>query len=206
LINPLTAVSLNLEQIKTETDTKILSAKSYLNQALLATNKMEGLISNIKKQIARESTINLFSLNQEIGQIVQILAYKIRRAQVDVKFLASAEIKIEGDAVKFGQIIINLLANAIDACEESELKNISINLSENENEIKIIVTDSGCGIASNNLEKIFLPFFSTKKDGGNGMGIGLSSTKNIVEKDFKGKIYVKSGLNSGAAFTIIIPK
>ena len=206
LINPLTAVSLNLEQIKTETDNKILSAKSYLSQALLATNKMEGLISSIKKQIARESDIHLFSVSQEIEQTIQILAYKARRAQVKINFISKKEIALEGDAIKFSQVITNLLANAIEACEEADLKEINIELTDSETEIKIIIVDSGVGIAPENLTKIFAQFFSTKKINGRGLGIGLAMTKDIIEKDFLGNINVISQLNEGTTFTINIPK
>jgi signal transduction histidine kinase len=206
LINPLTAVSLNLEQIKAETDVKILSAKSYLNQALLATGRMESLIASIKKQIAQEGNISLFSLNQEIEQIIQILSYKARRAQTKLNFYTSREIELEGDAVKFGQIIINLLANAIEACEDTGIKEVIINLSDTEEIIKITVEDSGAGITPENITKIFTPFFSTKNKSGHGLGIGLASTKSIIEKDFHGYINVTSKVNRGTIFTINLPK
>lgn len=206
LMNPLTAVSLNLEQIKAETNTKISSAKSYLSQALLATGRMESLIASIKKQINQESVVSLFSLNQEIEQIIQILSYKARRAQVNLNFSASREIKLEGDAVKFGQIIINLLSNAIEACEDTNTKEILINLENTDNIIKITVKDTGAGILPENLTRIFNPFFSTKSRSGRGFGIGLASTKGIVEKDFHGNINVESELNRGTVFIINIPK
>jgi two-component system C4-dicarboxylate transport sensor histidine kinase DctB len=205
LINPLTAVALNLEQIKTETDNKIVSAKSYLSQALLATNKMEGLISSIKKQIARENSISFFSLNKEIEQTIQILSYKIRRSQVNLNFKADKEIILEGDALKFSQIITNLLANAIEACEETEIKNINLNLDKLPSEITITVSDSGGGIAPENLTKIFTPFFSTKKTSGRGLGIGLAITKDIIEKNFLGNINVTSKINQGSTFIINLP-
>jgi len=206
LINPLTAVSLNLEQIKNETDAKILNAKSYLSQALIATSKMESLITSIKKQLSRESVINIFSLNQEIEQITQILSYKARRANVTIKFLPSPKIELRGDAIKFGQIIINLLANAIEACEETKIGEIFVSLTSHEAEIEIRVVDNGVGISLENKNKIFAPFFSTKKHNGRGLGLGLASTKNIVEKDFQGRIEVKSQLDKGAVFIINIPK
>jgi len=206
LINPLTAVSLNLEQIKNETDAKILNAKSYLNQALLATSKMENLIASIKKQLSRESVINLFSLNQEIDQVIQILAYKARRTNVTIEFFPAPEIKLKGDAIKFSQIIINLLANAIEACEEAKTGKICIYLASTETEIEIKITDNGVGIPPENNLKIFAPFFSTKKKDGRGLGLGLASTKNIVEKDFRGRIKVESQPNKGAIFIINIPK
>ena len=206
LINPLTAVSLNLEQIKIETDTKILSAKTYLSQALLATNKMEGLISSIKKQIARESSIQTFSLNQEIEQTIQILSYKARRAQVEIKFINDIDFKLYGDALKFSQVITNIIANAIEACEESEIKIIVVNLTMIDERIQIKISDSGIGISEENLKKIFLPFFSTKKSNGRGLGIGLATTKDIIEKDFQGEILVSSIINQGSTFLINIPE
>lgn len=209
LINPLTAISLNLAQIKNDTNVKISDTKSYLGQALLATSKMKLLIASIKKQLSGENTPVLFSLNQEIEQIIQIMSYQARRAKVSLRFCASHEIKLEGDVIKFGQIVSNLLANAIEACEEAENaknKEVIIKLIEGITEIELIVTDSGNGISPENLTKIFIPFFSTKKTSGRGLGLGLPSTKNIIEKSFSGRINVMSPLNQGATFTVDIPK
>jgi len=206
LINPLTAVSLNLQQINAQTDSRVLDAKSYLNQALLATHKMESLVSSIKMQINRENTISLFSPKQEIEQISQILAYKANKANVEIIRLNIQEMKIEGDAVKFGQVILNLLANAIEACEEAKTRNVVIIVSEQETTITISVNDSGHGILPENLTKIFLPFFSTKTASGRGLGLGLASTKNIVERDFSGQIKVSSEIKRGTDFIVIIPK
>lgn len=206
LMNPLTAVSLNLEQIKAETDTKILDAKSYLNQALIATGRMENLIASIKKQITQEETVSLFSVNKEIEQIIQILSYKARRAQVNLIFPEVNNVELKGDSVKFGQIIINLLANAIEACEDSKIKEISVNISNYAERIEITIRDSGIGIPEENLEKIFNPFFSTKSRYGRGLGIGLASTKGIIEKNFKGTIRVESEVAKGTNFIINLPK
>jgi len=206
LINPLSAVSLNLEQINNETGARVASAKNYLNQALIATHKMEGLIAGIKKQISREENIDVFSLNQEISQSLEILAYKARRSRVNLKFESNQEFSLIGNALKFGQVITNLLANAIEACEQSETKNVFINLAQTGNEIFLKVVDSGVGISQENLTKIFQPFFSTKKVTGQGLGIGLSLTREIIEKDFQGSISVSSGPSGGATFLIKIPK
>lgn len=211
LINPLTAISLNLEQVRAEGEQKLLSAKSYLNQAILATHKMEGLVIGIKKQIQKESSLDLFSINEEIKQIIEILAYKSRKAGTIINFSESAELNLYGDAIKFGQIICNLLANAIEACEtEKEFINnqtniINISLKELNDNINITISDPGIGISAENIDKIFDPFFSTKTQTGRGLGIGLASTKNIIEKDFKGTIEVASKINLGTQFIINLP-
>jgi signal transduction histidine kinase len=218
LINPLTAVSLNLEQIRGEAVNKISSAKSYLSQALLATHKMEGLIAGIKKQIQQESNLTTFSTGEEIEQIIQILAYKARRANVSIDFREEVKIKLYGDAIKFGQIISNLLANAIEASEINESQ-VGINREPtdiNDRKVKIIlekqrdmaiisVSDQGHGISPEHIDKIFEPFFSTKKENGRGLGLGLASAKNITEKDFSGTIIVSSQLGQGSLFTVTLP-
>jgi signal transduction histidine kinase len=215
LVNPLTAVSLNLEQVRIEGEQKLLSAKSFLNQAILATRKMEDLIISIKKQIQKEGTLLEFSINEEIKQIIEILAYKSRKTKVTVNFFENEEFKLYGDPIKFGQVMSNLLANAIEACEndnEEALDNnckttakIDISLKQNAADINIEVSDSGSGITPENISRIFEPFFSTKIKQGRGLGIGLASTKNIIEKDFKGTIKVESEINNGAKFKITLP-
>lgn len=203
LLNPLTAVSLNLEQIKTESENRILSAKSFLGQALMAARKMEDLIGSIRKQISRENSLALFSLNEEIRQSLQILDYKARRAKVKLIFRSDTEVKFHGDPVKFGQIVTNLIANAIEASENcAEGEEVLIELKNSNKQIQLNVTDRGQGITPENLNRIFDPFFSTKKEEGRGLGLGLSSTKNIVEKDFGGVITVKSGQGQGSQFSV----
>jgi signal transduction histidine kinase len=195
-----------LEQIKTEGENRILSAKSFLGQALAAARKMEDLIGSIRKQIARENNLALFSLNEEIRQTLQILDYKARRAKVLLTFKATGEITFHGDPVKFGQIVINLLANAIEASENApEEKEVVIELKKLNNQIILGVIDRGQGIAPENISKIFEPFFSTKKETGRGLGLGLASTKNIVEKDFSGTITITSQLNQGSEFIVTFP-
>lgn len=210
LINPLTAISLNLEQIDADESNdetnSVSKAKSYLGQAITATRQMEKLIGGIKKQIQQEEGLSNFSLNKEIDSILEILNYKARRAKAEIYFSAPKEIYLSGDAIKFSQIITNLLSNAIDACEASLYKIIKIEIAEKNQNIEIKVSDQGVGIDEENITKIFEPFFSTKKTDGRGLGIGLSSTKNLVEKSFQGQIAVKSRSGQGAIFTVTLPK
>jgi len=212
LINPLTAVSLNLEQVRIEGEQKLISAKTSLSQAILATNKMENLIISIKKQIQKESALCKFSISEEIKQIIEIFTYKARKANVKINFSENSEFNMHGDPIKFGQIISNLLANAIDACEGkaeslSDRANLKVDilLTQTENNLDIIISDTGSGINPENINKIFEPFFSTKSCAGRGLGIGLASTKNIIENDFKGSIQVESKINYSTKFIISLP-
>lgn len=207
LINPLTAISLNLEQINSEQPNQNLpETKSYLKQAILATQRMSGLICGIKKQLQRESTKTIFSVNEEIKQTIQILSYKARQAGVTVAFNRHEKISLYGDAIKFNQIITNLLANAIEAMpHDSPGAGIKIKIYRQQKFLIIKVSDTGQGISLENQENIFKPFFSTKNGAQQGLGLGLPSTKHIINTDFNGSITVTSRLGLGSTFTISLP-
>lgn len=104
---------------------------------------------------------------------------------------------IEIDAGLIEQVLINLILNAIDAVKSiPEPKIILSAYTDNDNKIIIKVADNGSGMTDEVLDKIFIPFFSTKK---NGNGIGLSLCKQIMMVH-KGSITVQSKENEGTAF------
>lgn len=198
LINPLTIISLNIEQIKNSPDSKINDVRSYLNQAIEASNRMEDFIIAVRKQMAKEENGKLFSLTEEVRQAIQVLSYKARKANVNIEFFPSENVDTFGEGIKFNQVITNLVANAIDSYiyreEVSGKKNIqliTISLKEENGLITLVVEDCGAGIKEADLNKIFEPFFSTKTSKTN-TGIGLSLVKNIIEKEFHGTIRAES--------------
>lgn len=120
-----------------------------------------------------------------------------------VKFSLSIEptdLKCNIDKELIDQVLINLLQNAIHALEENvEEKHILIKAFMNEyNRPVIVIRDNGSGIDEEALAKIFIPFFTTKKQ---GSGIGLSLSKQIMRKH-GGGISVKSISNEGTEFTL----
>ncbi|HLX90725.1 MAG TPA: ATP-binding protein, partial [Puia sp.] len=102
----------------------------------------------------------------------------------------------------FDWVIENLLKNALDAMEGKGQVNVDIK--ENEKEILIDVADTGKGISSSNLRKVFKPGFTTKK---RGWGLGLSLSKRIIEQYHNGTLVVKeSELGKGTVFRIMLRK
>ncbi|MFT5452910.1 MAG: PAS domain S-box-containing protein [Enterobacterales bacterium] len=124
---------------------------------------------------------------------------------------------ILGDKQKLGQVIINIIMNAIHAMETSPVKSITINtlpstlaarglditgkFSINENIIAIMIEDTGIGIDKDNLNKLFEPFFSTKP-AGKGAGLGLTVCQNIIRLH-GGKIVFANSDTGGAIAEII---
>lgn len=98
------------------------------------------------------------------------------------------------------QALINLIRNAIDACEHKAEPIITLSARGLENHYAISILDNGDGIATSLLDKIFIPFFTTKKQ---GSGIGLALTRQIVLLH-KGEIQVQSNPEEGSVFTIIL--
>ncbi len=142
---------------------------------------INGLLSDIVKLAGRQKELNNLSIE---------LNY------------SSKPIIIYGDTNQLKQVFLNMILNAIDAIKDGGQIRISTCRSEDDAQIKF--ENSGCGIASENLDKIFEPFFSTKSPG-KGTGLGLSICYGIIE-EHKGKILVSSdGVGKGAIFTIILP-
>jgi signal transduction histidine kinase len=101
------------------------------------------------------------------------------------------------------QVMSNLIVNALEALPEEG--SLYLRLCERKGNVRVIVADDGCGIPKDHLHQVFQPFFTTKGDQGTGLGLSLS--KNIVERH-RGKIDVRSRTSpgrSGTAFLISIP-
>lgn len=198
LINPLTAVSLNIEKVKNAGETK-----QYVDKAIVAARKMEDMVSAVRKQLSRQETKTLFSVSAEAAQAIEVLSHKAMKAKVNIRFLADNEIKTYGDAIKFNQIALNLIINAIDAYNIAG--EVVVSLNKKNGLVIFEVKDKGIGISEENKPKLFEPFFTTKEEG-YGLGIGLSIIKRIVEKDFGGNIEVTSKEGEGSTFTVKFPQ
>lgn len=204
LANPLTAVSLNLEQIKSN---DLNNHQDCLKQALIAANKMSNFIINIKKQIKSEDETELFNINQEIHDCIKILDYKARINSIEINHLEkNKKIYLLGIKIKFNQIILNLVSNSIDSYldVENNKKLIIIKTFIKNDHLIIEVKDFGQGIKNKNQEKIFEPFFTTKMAEKKGIGIGLYSSLHIARHYFQGnlKLYSKWGKGTKAELKI----
>ncbi|MBI2099900.1 MAG: HAMP domain-containing histidine kinase [Candidatus Vogelbacteria bacterium] len=198
LINPLTAVSLNMKRVR--------GGNLNVDRAVRAAKKMENMVIAVRKQFVREEQNVIFSLGMEIDDAVRMLAHRAQKSKVAVKFSKEKDVEFYGDAVKFNQVVMNLIANAIDSymLQTGGLREVSVLLRRSGKMAEIIVSDYGSGISKENLRKIFDPFFTTKGHE-RGTGIGLSIVKRIVEKDFGGSIEVVSKEGKGSKFTVKLP-
>jgi len=98
---------------------------------------------------------------------------------------------------------VNLIANAIDSFDDSEQRIIRVTTSLQNNEVRVVILDTGKGIPAERLNRIFEPFYTTKAPG-RGTGLGLSLCHRIV-KQHGGTIHVDSQMGVGTIFTVSLP-
>ena len=111
----------------------------------------------------------------------------------------ATQISIKADRTQMEQVLINIIKNAIEACAEVPYPQIQVKSSVSETgTVSITVSDNGPGILPNVLDKIFIPFFTTKE---NGSGIGLSLCKQIMHLH-GGNITARSTPEQGSEFTL----
>lgn len=150
------------------------------------------------------SRVNLNKVAEEVSGLVR--GYTTNSVKVTFQ-IPEEQLIIMGDSGSIYQCILNLCTNARDALKEKNVTDgiISVRLCkvEGRDQVKIEVEDNATGIAPQLLEKIFDPFFSTKKDKG-GSGMGLSVVYGIVQSH-KGTVSVDSRPGEGSTFTIELP-
>ena len=117
-------------------------------------------------------------LSELLESCLKIMQPLFKKEQITVENLVDFNRWVLVDKNQMEQVIINLLTNSMYALAEKEIKEITISAEVKEKRIYLIITDTGTGIDSEIEDKIFLPFFTTRKD---GAGIGLTLSKNIIE-------------------------
>jgi two-component system NtrC family sensor kinase len=109
--------------------------------------------------------------------------------------------EIEMNEVKINQVITNLLINASQSIQN--YGKITISSTIQDNKIVVQVADNGCGIEEGALNKVFDPFYTTKKEG-EGTGLGLAISRDIAH-EHDGELSVISTLGEGSVFTLTLP-
>ncbi|MEP7256367.1 MAG: ATP-binding protein, partial [Ferruginibacter sp.] len=146
---------------------------------------------NLKKIYIRDMFENLHRLMQP--------TFEQKNIELEI-ILKDPDLTLEADTDLIEQVLINLILNAADAVKEVANPRILLSayITAN-NKVVIKVSDNGIGISADLMEKIFIPFFSTRKT---GSGIGLSLCKQIMMLH-KGNIKVQSVAGEGTAFSLL---
>ncbi len=142
-------------------------------------------------------------LNEVLEEIAHLAGDAARKSGVELKLNVAAEkLVIHADFIQVFRAIQNVVMNAIQAIT-SGAGTVRITCKRDETWIDLQIADDGCGIAPEQLQRIFEPYFTTK-EAGKGTGLGLLITKKVIE-DHGGTIDVQSELQRGTTFFIRLP-
>jgi len=157
------------------------------------------LLETVRKNNLVLTEVNLKELIEETSALIR---KEISNKKIALGYEIDSSIKtIWSDPYLLRQVLINLFTNAIHATLPGG--KITIKIVQGKDCVTLSVIDTGEGIPKENLEKIFEPFFSTKNPG-EGTGLGLFVTRNIIDK-LGGTIYINSKLGDGTCIRIMLP-
>jgi signal transduction histidine kinase len=204
--NPLAGIAGVIQVLKKD-QTVGDQKRAVLDEVLSQVERMDKAVRNLLS-FARppEPKMTLVDINELIGKLLDFLAPQFTKNSILVERKLSPGLPwLTLDPDLMQQALINIALNAIQAMPEggkfsAETKVIKSG-GENLGSVEIIFYDTGKGISSENLSRIFNPFFTTRQQ---GTGLGLSITQRIIEQH-GGEISVMSSAGKGANFTIIFP-
>jgi two-component system NtrC family sensor kinase len=212
LNNPLASASsfiqtdielINEQQDKRKIDQEVLHDLTYSLKELNKTKDIVKSILDLSRQTQTfEESVNM---NDVIEDALRVLYNSYKHLQVTIEKNFDPSIpNIEGNFSNLGQVLINLIKNALHALPDGRGK-ISLSTSYRHETDRIIVEcrDDGHGIQPEVMKDIFKPFFTTK-DVGTGTGLGLYVSHEIIKKH-EGDISVSSEVGKGTTFTIELP-
>lgn len=204
LISPLTALLLQIEELKTQYKHP-KKIQLLVDEAFNTTKQLQTFLKNVRKQIQNQEERQKFELGSEIGQALRVLSYRFKKNHIQVRLDLDQTSFIWGNPIRFHQIIINLLSNAIDAYQGTTgPRFIDISLKKKKNIWRLEVCDYGKGIKEKDKKYIFQPLFTTKESWA-GIGLGLCLVKYKIEKEFLGTISVKNSKPKGTTFVVELP-
>jgi nucleotide sugar dehydrogenase len=201
----------NLRQEQEEAGKSVTSTEQILNAGTKAAALTQQLLAFSRQQVMQPQVV-------EIDEVVDTTLDLVTRliqsnVVIEVAKLASGT-KVEVDANLIEQVLINLCLNARDAMPDGGTLTLAVNLMDqahlpeglatnDQGYVCVSVKDTGHGIAPENQERIFEPFFSTK-DINKGTGLGLATAYGIIEQHH-GAIKVVSAEGEGATFSVYLP-
>jgi len=141
-----------------------------------------------------------FVLQHVIGDVLDLTRQQAARNNVDVAVDLGDEIGIRGQGEQLKQAFLNLVLNALQAMPNGGALKISMRALPQE--VQVLVSDSGPGIAPEDRERIFNPFVTTRDS---GTGLGLAITQRIIQ-GHGGRIILDSRPGEGACFTVCLPR
>jgi two-component system, NtrC family, nitrogen regulation sensor histidine kinase NtrY len=206
--NPLTPIALSAERIVRQVDRVGLPQDTARIVHECAANIARS-VESVKTLVNEFSRFARFPAAQpvrcELNEVVEA-ALAVFQGRLDWIVMRTSFARglpqVNLDREQFQRVVINLVDNAAEAMQDSLVKNLYVaTQSGPADTVELVIADSGCGVTSEDREKLFLPYFSTKN---RGTGLGLAIVNHILS-EHNAHIRVEDNLPAGARFTVEIP-
>jgi len=208
LNQPLSAISNYLKGsrnlLEDRSDENSTTIRNALDKAADQAMRAGQIIRRLRDFVSRRETERRA---ESIGKLVEeasalaLVGVKDRGIHVRFEFDPSVD-QVLADRVQIQQVLLNLIRNAMDAMETSEVRDLTIAITRTDKGlVRVSVIDTGSGIAPEVAKQLFQPFVTTKRD---GMGVGLSISRTIVEAHC-GQIWVEQNPLGGTIFHFTLP-
>jgi signal transduction histidine kinase len=197
---PLTYLSYNFMNLREASKRDLLDddyLKKKLDKADVQLEFMSKTIDSFRDFYLLNKEKELFSLEKASLETVEIMSYQFKQHRIEVEIDVKVDSEMKLYKNQYKQVLLNLLTNAKDVFIQRDIEHPKIIITIDKNIISVL--DNAGGIPTEIINRIYEPYFTTKKE---GSGIGLYMSKMIIEKDMGGRLMVENYLE-GALFKII---
>jgi len=207
--NPLFVITGYVDVIRQMADSGAVSADELgeiVGKLETASQSIVKLVSGIKTYVRIEDAAPApIDLNSAIQESLDLVSFLYRQDHITLEIdFARGHPVILGNLGRLQQVLMNLLSNARDAMEASEEKVITVRTREADGAVVLEISDTGCGIPPDRLQRIFARGYTTKPVG-KGSGMGLNLVRQMI-RDMQGEIDVASGPGGGTTFRVTFPR
>lgn len=208
---PLVELSAQVQDLQTAAmldELKEVNMEEFVNDSMVQIKYMSKTLSDFRNFLKPSTKKDLFSVKKSFDDIFEIIGKQIFYSNIELKFnykQEDQELLIYGYENEFKQVLLNLINNAKNKIldkKSDEKFNLTINVDSSKEYTTIEIIDDGGKIDDDIVDKIFEPYFTTKRD---GTGFGLYMAKVIIEDKMEGSISVKNK-DENVIFTLKLPQ
>ncbi len=205
--NPLTYINLTLDHLRLSFAPENESKRAVFERLTMQVKAEVARVNTRIKEFlsyTRPATLELrpLDLAKEVGDALRLVEVQAEESGLETRVEQEGEIpSVMGDPVALRSLFTNLMLNALHAMEGQGEGRLTVTLSREGGFVSVRISDTGSGIAAENIGQIFEPYFSTKET---GTGLGLAIAKKAAE-DHGGSVSVESTQGAGTTFTVLIP-
>jgi two-component system, LuxR family, sensor kinase FixL len=209
LNQPLTAILSNAQAAQrflNANPSDLLEVREILKDIVQDDSRASEVIRRMRALVKKEEVVLApLDLAEVIHDVARLVHSDAVLLNVDVALeLNSGLPLVRGDRIQMQQVVLNLILNAFEALKERSVNERRIVLQadpDGADAVRVAVRDNGTGMSSENLDKIFQPFYTTKRD---GLGMGLSISRSIIEAH-GGCLWAANNPDRGATFSFTVP-